>query len=905
MKSLRFAAAIAILGCSYSQGWTQPINSLPTSKKIEIANNNATKKDTYNALEWYIKAHQDDPKNVDLIYNIAYTYDQLRDYPNAASWYEKLASADKDKKYALARFYYAQSLKKNCQYEKAITEFRAFSTEYKGDNAERYQKLASIEIEGAQYARQNPEPFERIVVQRLDSTVNSYSTEGTAYPIGRNRLVYSSLRADTIIYVEEVGEELKFARLYETNRNSDTSKWEQAKPYSANTLAKKDHHFVHPAYSPDMKFFYFTYATLKGNALENSQIHVADNSSGTPSNPRLLDFNSTAYSCKNPQVATFEGKMYLLFSSDMPGGKGGYDIWYAEINPDGSTKQPLNLGPVVNSLGDDITPFFDERDQNLYFSSDGHPSIGGLDVFKVARKNGEWTKVENMGQGFNSCVDDFGFIVNKVDNDDCYGYLVSNRKGTMSLKSATCCDDLFSILMPSRCDVICKVNLTDSETNQPLNGVTVQLVDKSTGKVVDEQTNKEGNNFTFILEQNKDYEFRTSKPDYEGASVTVSTTPKEVGEITRPIELGKMTAMKPLPKGLVVEVYDAETQQPLNGVSLLLADAGNSSEVGNQTQEAGNKFTFPAVDRKKSYRIDAKRQGYQNETRSIESSQISGGQVVKVFLTPLKLPIFYNVYFDFNKSNIRPGAEDTLKMVLKTLKDYSQLVVEVRGHADAIGSNNYNDGLSARRSKSTIDYLANNGVDRSRMVLKALGENEPAADNMKDGKDNPEGRQLNRRVEFKIIDAKDLKTTPEPSKPATGTTSSNKWQNKPAAPTTTATTTTAANSQNRPKTKLQFVQKSPLSLGTLKFGEKKVHTIEYTNTGKNEFVAEFVSGSCECTKILDYSRKVAPGQKGFVKIEFDSKKASVKKGYSSGIEILGNTEGDQLTLYNMSVDITN
>ena len=756
MKSLRLLAALAVLGSS-APIWAQPINSLPTSKKIKMGDENAAKLDTYNALNWYMKAHEDDPNNTYVIAKIAKMHEMLRDYVEASSWYGKLVQADKDKQYPLARFTYGQVLKMNGQHEKAITELRAFVNEYKGEDAARYTKLANIEIEGAQYARQHPEPFEKIVVENLGPQVNTPSTEGTAFPLGRNRLIYSSLRSDTIIFVEEVAEELRFARIYETNRTADGKAWEEAKPYNVETLNKKDHHLVHPAYSPDMKLLYFTYATLKGNMVENSQIYVADYSSGTPSNPRRLDFNSDNHNCRNPQVALFDGKMYLLFTSNMSGGKGGYDIWYAEINPDGTTKQPLNLSPQINSLGDDVTPFFDERDNTLYFSSNGHPSIGGLDIFKAVRsESGEWSKVENMGQGFNSVVDDFGFIINKVDNDDCYGYMVSNRKGTISLKSATCCDDLFSVLMPSRCDVIAKVNLTDETTGTPLKGATVELIDKETGQVVEKQTNPEGNNFTFVLAQNKNYEFRTSKPEYEPSSLVVATTPKEIGEITQPIELGKATAMRPIPKGLMVEVYDAETQKPLSGANLSLMDAVGKSEIAKQNLGQDVKFLFPAIDRKQNYRLEARREGYQPDTRSLESAQINQGQVIKVFLTPLKLPMFYNVYYDFNQANIRPSAEDTLKMVLKTLQDNPKLIVEVRGHTDAIGGTAYNNRLSARRAQAAISYLTANGIEKDRLVLRAFGKMEPVAENTVDGKDNPEGRQLNRRVEFKVIDAKDI-----------------------------------------------------------------------------------------------------------------------------------------------------
>jgi len=137
--------------------------------------------------------------------------------------------------------------------------------------------------------------------------------------------------------------------------------------------------------------------------------------------------------------------------------------------------------------------------------------------------------------------------------------------------------------------------------------------------------------------------------------------------------------------------------------------------------------------------------------------QVKMGEMQKVYLTPMELPIFYDVFFDFNRDEIRPSAADTLNRVLASLQQFPNLVVEVRGHADAIGSDSYNDQLSARRSKNAIEWLVAKGIARERFIPRAAGEKEPRAANDNNGVDNPEGRQLNRRVEFKIIDAKDVK----------------------------------------------------------------------------------------------------------------------------------------------------
>ena len=935
MKKTNIAASIALLACiglAPLSSWAQPVSSMTKAKMLQAADNSFKKKDTYNALEWYLKVHDSDPADVDVIYKVALTYDLLRDYKSSVNWFKKLTEADRENKYPLARFDYAYALKLNAKYDECIVEFRNFQKTYTGEQAERYKTLAEIEIEGARWALKNKEPFEELDVKNMGAKVNSPSTEGVAFPVTRDRIIYSSLRADTIIYIEKTDN--KFARIFVSDRSGegDKKEWQEAQLFTPDILKKADYHVVHPTYSPDQKFFYYSVVTLDGNMLENSQIFFADNSSGTLANTRPLDFNSKAFSCKDPMVCTMDGKLYLFFTSNMPGGKGDWDIWYAEINADGSTKQPLNL-QSINTIADDITPYFDHRDNTLYFSSKGYPGIGGYDIFEAKReKDGSFPAVKNMGPGFNTRVDDFGFVIIRNGRDDCYGYVVSNRPGTTSLKGETCCDDIFEILMPERCDVVYTVDIVDDK-DQPLSGATVDLIDKKTGEVVETQTNKEGSSFTFNLDQGKNYEIRPRKDEFEntGKPVTVSTTKEAIGKVTEPVELKGQAPLIPIRKGLFVEVYDAETQKPLSGAFVGITDMKLNAPLADAAKVDNHRFEYPKAERDRGYRIEAKLQGYKNESRNIEASAVATGGVQKIFLTPMKLPIFYDVFFDFNKSNIRSGAQDTLDIVFATLNDYPNLVVEVRGHTDSIGNNKYNQDLSKRRAKSATDYLLKKGVPAERLIAVGLGEDEPVAPNSTpEGKDNPEGRQLNRRVELKIIDAKDAPKpattateTPAPTRTAnapkdrSGATTSSNVKERGGATTATnikersgATSTTAPgntqlNSQTRPKTTIAFDQKGPMKIGPMKFGEKKLQRIEFTNTGKQELVVEFIQGSCECTVIKDYSRKVAPGAKGFVQIEFDSKKAKVSKDYPSGIEILSNTEKDVLTLYSLTAEITN
>lgn len=871
--------------------YAQPVsNRLTKDMKEKIGDEEFSKKNSYSALEWYQNAYTHDNKDGNAIYKVASTYELLRDYKNAADWYQKLVDLNEKANYPLSRYQHAKAMKMTGDYDNCIPEFEAFIKEYPDDatKANFYKKMAQIHIDGAKWAKNNMEPTEELIVENVGPNVNSPSTEGGAFPIGRNEIIYASLRTDSII-VKKEGQDYEHAKIY-TAKSDGAGKWEPAQEFNTEALQKEGLHLVEPTLNADQTKFYFVRAELIGNHLDNSRIYVADYDNGTITNPRMLDFNSSSYSCQDPAFATWDGKNYLLFTSNMEGGKGGMDIWYAEINEDGTTKEPLNL-EAVNTIGDDLTPFFDERNDNLYFSSDGHPGYGGWDIFRSKRSsNGTMGEIINMGAGFNTYVDDFHFIVNKVGNDDCYAYVLSNRPGTTSLKSETCCDDIFSIIMPERCDIIADVNVLNDATGEPIIGTTVQLIDKATGKVVDEQSNTEGNDYKFALEMGKTYDIVAKKDGHEVVKETLDVTKQALTDadldLTKPMELSKEVKIKEL--GLMVQTFNKRTNEALDGVTVILYDAASGNEVKQLTMGTGNEFTF-VIPRDKDYKVFANREGYIADSRVVAKGDL--GMVQKMYLTPP--PVFYNVYFAFNKSNIRKGAADTLDMVLKTLNENPEMIVEVRGHTDAKGTDQYNMNLSSKRSEAAISYLIGKGIAKDRLQPKALGEGEPAADNEKtDGTDNPEGRALNRRVEFKIING------------TLGVRESNNLEKKKLEANTTASTT-GSNKENpadKPRTTLGF-DAPIMKIGPVKFGDVEEYTIQFKNTGENDFKIFHLEGGCICTEPTDWSRGVIkPGEKGFIKFRFDSSQAKVDPAYASSLNIYGNVPDDMI-IYDIEANV--
>jgi tetratricopeptide (TPR) repeat protein len=748
MKLNNLLLAVAFLFLAQT-AFAQPTgNRVTPDKKHQIGGIQSQKGDHYTALEWYLEAYSHNDKDALAVYKIASTHEALRDYKSASEWYQKLVALDKDDSYPLSRYQHANAMKMTGDYENSAKEFAEFIKEYPEDGvkAEYYKTMAQVQIDGANWAIANPEPAEELIIENVGPNVNSASTEGGAFPVGRKEIIYTSLRTDTII-VKEEGEDHEHAKIYIAKATEDG--WQPAEEFHAETLQKEGFHVVEPTFNQDHTKFYFVRAELVGNHLENSRIFVADYNDEKVGNPTMLDFNSGSYSCQDPALAVWDGKTYLLFSSNMEGGKGANDIWYAELNEDGTTKEPLNL-EAVNTIGDDVTPFFDERDGHLYFSSDGHPGMGGWDIFRSTRAaDGSMGEVVNLGAGFNTYVDDFHFILNKLGNDDCYGYVLSNRPGTISMKSETCCDDIFSIMMPERCDIIMDVTVLDEETGDPMLAATVQLIDKATGKVVDEQTNTEGNDYKFMLEMGKTYSVVAKKDGHEDG-ITLADASKQTlqdagFDLTQPMAFKKEVKIKEL--GLMVQTYNKTTNEKLEGVTVIVYNAETGAEIKQLTMGSTNEFTF-VIPRTDDIKVFANREGYIADSRVIEKKDL--GMLQKMYLTPP--PVFYNVYFAFNQSTVSAGASDTLDMVLKTLNENPEMIVEVRGHTDAKGSDAYNDKLSVQRADAAIKFLLDKGVIKDRLQPKGLGEKEPAAENEKgDGSDNPDGRSLNRRVEFKIV----------------------------------------------------------------------------------------------------------------------------------------------------------
>ncbi|MDH5598538.1 MAG: hypothetical protein OEY34_05410, partial [Cyclobacteriaceae bacterium] len=243
--------------------------------------------------------------------------------------------------------------------------------------------------------------------------------------------------------------------------------------------------------------------------------------------PRKININKPTYWDSSPAFSR-DGRT-LYFASNRDGGEGGVDLYSASMDSRGRFRQPKNLGPVINTTGDDMFPYVAD-DGSLYFASDGHPGFGGLDLFVVRRVNGE-VKIENMGEPMNSNADDFGIFLFKADR----GFFSSNREGGKGD------DDIYTFINQDPDLKIINyflegITMTpDEDTLQILPGVKVQLMDYN-GEVLDEITTGSDGKFAFRVYEHERYslvgEKKGIKEKYLTTRVPFSTIGRGVDRTT-------------------------------------------------------------------------------------------------------------------------------------------------------------------------------------------------------------------------------------------------------------------------------------------------------------------------------------------------------------------------------------
>lgn len=446
-----------------------------------------------------------------------------------------------------------------------------------------------------------------------------------------------------------------------------------------------------------------------------------------------LPFNSAEYSVGHPAFTPDDQRLY--FVSDMPGGYGGTDLYVVEFN-NGQWGTPVNMGKEINTEGNEMFPYVDEAG-NLYFASDGHQGLGGLDVFYAELRDGiAYRGIHNVGYPINSEKDDFGLI---TDRTRTTGYFSSNRRKGVSD------DDIYSF---RRACKVLNILVFDAKTGRPLEGADVRIVRNGYNNDL-KVTSVEGR-ADLCLDVNTDYEFKALKDGYATNSARFSTLTQSSNpemNISIYLEKSENTVIRGVVKTEV-------NQKPAEGVKVTLRDDRSKSEQTVMTgPDGGYEFN---VKPNAGYSITAEKNKY-------ATKKARYGKQKKVAVKPRTQPdsigiygegdVFQlkNIYYDLGKFFIRTDAARELDRVVALLKEYPTMKIELRSHTDARSGDAFNMRLSDQRARAAMDYLVSRGIQAARLTSRGYGENE-IVNGCTDGVECSENEhQQNRRTEFKII----------------------------------------------------------------------------------------------------------------------------------------------------------
>lgn len=475
-----------------------------------------------------------------------------------------------------------------------------------------------------------------------------------------------------------------------------------------------------------------------------------------------LPINGEAFSTAHP-VVTADGRR-LYFASDRTEGFGGMDLYYVDIDASGNLGVPINMGSKVNTSQNDLFPSYNTKENLLFFASEGHAGLGGLDVY-VAKlnKSGKAVKVENLGAPINSERDDFSFISN---DDQTMGYFSSNRNGGKGS------DDIYGFrqLLPIKNSPVLKGNATDLIAGHQLEEVVIYLVD-GTNQVLDSAITLENGGYEFELaELDDDFKLVASKNGYVQGT-------RQVAYQHDKMEYVEDVALMPILNYYFAgTVTDAKTEDVLDSVRITIVDNKDKQLFEQVRTNASGMFTsgeLPyAYNDKIGYSFKLEREGYVSKTVGLsellaleEKIDVNGNldlslTKIEVGKTDLNDVIAINpIYFDLNKYNIRPDAAAELDKVVAIMKENPGMVIELGAHTDSRGSDASNRTLSDKRAKSSAKYIVSQGISKDRIYGKGYGESKLKVSDAQIKKAETEEEkealhQQNRRTEFIIVKMK-------------------------------------------------------------------------------------------------------------------------------------------------------
>lgn len=638
-----------VIGVIFLLAFTSQVFAQDFKDLINKGDKFYSKGDFNNALDLYRKAEALQPTNPSVQLKIGLTYLSTTSFKFKALPYLQKAFTAQPTIDPLIDYYLGAAYQVTHEFAKAREHYELFKKKNK-----RMFDIAQHKIDECIRGDSLVSNATEAIIENVGKTINSvyHDYAPLLYPEGEAMIFTSNREAPPS--PDRPKPPMNFEDIYISFKNNQH--WESPRQLSPDVNVEQ--HDAGASISHDGKFLFLYYEEGYGD------IYMSERVGDVWQKPVALNENINTLNWETSACLSLDGKK-LYFSSNRPGGYGELDIWMSTKDGKGDWGKPVNLGPNINTPGNEDSPFIHHDGVTLYFGSDAHPGLGNTDIFKSEFKEGKWQVPINMGYPVNSADYDNYFVISKDKKD---GYFASVREDGLGET------DIYFIHFldpkPKEVVVIAPVVIA-----QPVVEKEKDFVDP-------------------IVQLQKDLKIGTV---LKGKVIDANTAAPLIARIT----------LTDNEKNVVLAVINSD---PKTGdFEMFIPHGGN---YGVSTEVEG--YLFNSI----NFNLPAFSEMQEIDTSIIMEKAEVGSKVV------LK-----NIFFDTGKSDLKQESVAELETMRKLLEKNSHLKVQINGHTDNVGEATYNKGLSLKRARSVVDYLVRNGIDVNRLAAIGYGEERPLVSN--------------------------------------------------------------------------------------------------------------------------------------------------------------------------------
>lgn len=633
------------------------------------------------AIPMYLKANDFNPNNAMLNFKLGACYLQSLERNKALGHLEKAYQLNPSVE-ARLNYYLGQAYHLKYDFDEAIRFYSKYQAAVINNPDPWYKKDLDMRIKQCYNGKKIIDNPVRVFIDNLGGSINTqYREYGAVISADESVIIFTSRRVGSTGGKIDPMINEHFEDLYISYKQEDGS-WSPAENLGDN-VNSDDHDAVSAVSADGQKVLIFLGRKNNGGDLYECTLEgdVWSKPVSLGKNVNTKEYHESS-ACYSPDGNT------IYFVSNKPGGIGDHDIYMTKLDEKGKWGPATNLGTTINTQFDEEAVFMHPDGKTLYFSSKGHTSMGGYDIFKSVYDEAKqsWSVPENLGYPVNTADDDAFFVLSA---DGKHGYLTSgsqpDTKGTLDLYMIT-------FLGPEKPMVLNNEDNLLAEAAAPIKERVIAPV-----------------------------------VEVKEAQLTILK-----GVITDFLSKDPLEAS--------IEIVDNEANQTI-------ATFKSNSKTGRYLVSLPAGKNYGIAVKKEGYLFHSENfdipatAAFQEVEKNIELKQLAVGSKI----------VLRNIFFDLDKATLRPESTAELQRLIKLMNDVPTLNIELGGHTDSRGSDSYNMDLSKRRAKAVVDYLTKNGISESRLKSEGYGETQLVNGCSNGVKCSDEDHQLNRRTEFKVL----------------------------------------------------------------------------------------------------------------------------------------------------------